>query len=74
LAASLRGMVIEKETQKLNKEIKMNWIVSRIKEFSSWHGGIAIAAGFLLLTGFPLLKLAAYAAIAWGILSIIKKD
>ncbi len=52
----------------------MSWIVNRVKEWSSWNGGVLVAVGLLLLLGFPMIKIAAYGAIGWGILSIIKKD
>tara|TARA_B100001996_G_C18184691_1_gene409702 strand:- start:211 stop:369 length:159 start_codon:yes stop_codon:yes gene_type:complete len=52
----------------------MNWITNRVKEMSSWSGASLIALGLLIVLGGPFVKLAAYAAIVWGIISIIKKD
>ena len=52
----------------------MNWITSRVKEMSSWSGASLIALGLLIVLGGPFVKIAAYAAIVWGILSVIKKD
>ena len=52
----------------------MNWITSRVKEMSSWSGASLIALGLLIVLGGPFVKIAAYAAIIWGILSVIKKD
>jgi hypothetical protein len=52
----------------------MNWLKDRIKEMSSWSGVSLIAFGLLIVLGGPFVKLAAYAAIIWGIISIVKKD
>ena len=52
----------------------MNWITGRIKEMSSWSGASLIALGLLIVLGGPYVKIAAYAAIVWGIISVIKKD
>ena len=52
----------------------MNWITGRVKEMSSWSGASLIALGLLIILGGPFVKIAAYAAVAWGIFSIYKKD
>ena len=52
----------------------MNWLKDRVKEVSSWSGASLIALGMLIVLGGPFVKIAAYAAIAWGAWSIIKKD
>jgi|TARA_B100000959_G_scaffold241625_1_gene263621 hypothetical protein len=52
----------------------MNWITGRIKEMSSWSGASLIGLGLLIILGGPFVKIAAYAAVAWGIFSIYKKD
>ena len=52
----------------------INWIKDRAKEMSSWSGGSLIAFGLLVVLGGPFVKIAAYAAIAWGAWSIYKKD
>tara|TARA_E500000178_G_scaffold341676_2_gene385880 strand:+ start:2067 stop:2225 length:159 start_codon:yes stop_codon:yes gene_type:complete len=52
----------------------MNWITNRVKEMSSWSGASLIALGLLIVLGGPFVKIAAYAAIIWGIISVIKKD
>ena len=51
-----------------------NWIKDRVKEMSSWSGASLIAFGLLVVLGGPFVKIAAYAAIAWGAWSIYKKD
>ena len=52
----------------------MEWLKGRIKEMSSWSGASLIAFGLLIFLGGPFVKIAAYAAIIWGIISVIKKD
>tara|TARA_B100001093_G_scaffold114111_1_gene106435 strand:- start:200 stop:406 length:207 start_codon:yes stop_codon:yes gene_type:complete len=68
-------MVIERETKKSNNRRKsMNWLKDRVKEVSSWSGASLIALGMLIILGGPFVKIAAYAAVAWGIVSVVKKD
>ena len=52
----------------------MEWLKGRIKEMSSWSGASLIAFGLLIVLGGHFVKIAAYAAIVWGIISIVKKD
>ena len=52
----------------------MEWLRGRITELSSWSGASLIAIGLLIVLGGPFVKIAAYAAIVWGIISIVKKD
>ena len=52
----------------------MSWLKDRVKEMSSWSGASLIAFGLLIVLGGPLVELVAYAAIVWGIISIIKND
>jgi hypothetical protein len=74
--ALLPGMVIEKETQKSNNKenLMFNWLKNRVKEMSSWSGASLIALGVLIILGGPFVKLAAWAAIAWGAWSIWHKE
>ena len=51
-----------------------NWIKGRVKEMSSWSGASLIAFGLLIVLGGPFVELVAYAAIVWGVISILKKD
>ena len=53
---------------------QMEWLKGRVKEISTWSGASLVALGLLVVLGGPLVKLAAYAAIAWGIVSIVKKQ
>jgi hypothetical protein len=52
----------------------MNWLKDRVKEVSSWSGASLIALGMLIILGGPFVKIAAYAAVVWGIISVVKKD
>ena len=60
--------------ENINKEkSKMNWLKDRVKEMSSWSGASLIVLGAFILLGGPFIKLLAWAAIIWGIVSIVKK-
>mgnify|MGYP003630168813 FL=1 len=52
----------------------IDYIKGRVKEITSLHGGALIAMGVIVLLGGPILTMAAYAAIVWGAIAIIKKD
>jgi len=52
----------------------MNWITDRVKEMSTWSGASLIVLGAVIVLGGPFVQWLAYAAIVWGILSVIKKD
>jgi hypothetical protein len=52
----------------------MNWIKERLKEMSSWSGMSLIILGAVIVLGGPFVKWLAYAAIVWGIISVVKKD
>jgi hypothetical protein len=52
----------------------IDYVKGRVKEVTSLHGGALIAMGVIVLIGGPILKMAAYAAIVWGVVAILKKD
>ena len=61
--------------ENINKEkSKMNWLKDRVKEMSSLSGASLIVLGAFILLGGPFIKLLAWAAIIWGIVSIVKKE
>lgn len=61
--------------ENINKEkSKMNWLKDRVKEMSSWSGASLIVLGAFILLGGPFIKLLAWAAIIWGIVSVVKKE
>tara|TARA_X000000368_G_C22764012_1_gene594109 strand:- start:290 stop:466 length:177 start_codon:yes stop_codon:yes gene_type:complete len=51
-----------------------NWLKMRCREISTWSGASLIALGVLVILGGPFVKLAAWAAIAWGVWSIWRKE
>ena len=61
--------------ENINKEkSKMNWLKDRVKEMSSWSGASLIVLGAFIILGGPFIKLLAWAAVIWGIISIVKKE
>ena len=59
----------------INKEkSNMNWLKDRVKEMSSWSGASLIVLGAFIILGGPFIKLLAWAAVIWGIISIVKKE
>jgi len=52
----------------------MDWLKARVKEISTWSGASLVALGLLVVLGGPLVNLAAYAAIIWGVVSMVKKQ
>ena len=68
----LRKEVLFKRQQK--EKSKMNWLKDRVKEMSSWSGASLIVLGAFIILGGPFIKLLAWAAIIWGIVSIVKKE
>jgi hypothetical protein len=50
------------------------WINNRLKERTSWDGGVCIALGLMILFVAPLAKIAAGIAIAYGVWSIWKAE
>tara|TARA_Y100001937_G_scaffold59052_2_gene81058 strand:- start:13982 stop:14140 length:159 start_codon:yes stop_codon:yes gene_type:complete len=52
----------------------MNWLKERSKEMSSISGAGLVVLGGLIVLGGPFVKLLAWVAIIWGIISIIRKD
>ena len=53
---------------------QMDWLKGRVKEISTWSGASLVALGLLIVLGGPLVNLAAYAAIIWGVVSIVRKQ
>ena len=52
---------------------QMDWLKGRVKEISTWSGASLIALGLLIVLGGPFVNILAWAAIVWGIISIVKK-
>ena len=58
----------------LKEKNQMNWLKERVKEISTWSGASLVALRLLVVIGGPIVKWAAYAAIIWGIISMVKKQ
>lgn len=50
------------------------WVKDRFMERTSWDGGALIAVGLVVLFLGPFAKYAAMAAIAWGVLTMLKSE
>jgi hypothetical protein len=50
------------------------WVKSRLGERTSWDGGALIAISILVLVANPVVKLAAWAGLAWGVYTLVKKE
>ena len=58
----------------IKEKNQMDWLKARVKEISTWSGASLVALGLLVVLGGPLVKLAAYAAIIWGVVLMVKKQ
>lgn len=52
----------------------LDYVKARIKERTSWDGGVLIAVGVIALLFKPLIGLAAWGAILYGAWTIWKKE
>ena len=52
----------------------MSWLKDRVNEMSSWSGASLIVLGAVIVLGGPVVQWLAYAAIVWGVISVVKKD
>jgi len=50
------------------------WVKARLAERTSWDGGALIAICVLVLVANPIVKLAAWAGLAWGVYTLVKKE
>ena len=62
------------EDNSIKEKNQMDWLKARVKEISTWSGASLVALGLLVVLGGPLVKLAAYAAIIWGVVLMVKKQ
>ena len=58
----------------LKEKNQMEWLKGRVKEISTWSGASLIALGLLIVLGGPFVNILAWAAIVWGIISVVKKQ
>ena len=61
------------DDESIKEKNQMEWLKGRVKEISTWSGASLIALGLLIVLGGPFVNILAWAAIVWGIISIVKK-
>jgi hypothetical protein len=54
--------------------IKVSWIKDRIAERTSWDAGVIIAGSLAVIFLGGIVKLAAYAGLAYGIWTLVKSE
>ena len=75
-----KGLIKRKDGSKRKSDkykqetIMINWIKTRMKERTTWDGGVLIALGLMILFLAPLAKIAAGLAIAYGVWTIWKSE
>ena len=52
----------------------MNWLKDRLKERTTLDGVCLVVTGMIVLTLTPLAKIAAAAAVAYGVWTILKAE
>lgn len=52
----------------------MKYIVDRVKERTSWDGAVIIAGSLAIILFGGIIKLAAWAGLAYGIWTLITKE
>ncbi len=52
----------------------IEWIKGRLKERTSWDGGVIIAGSLAIILFGGIVKLAAWAGLAYGIWAVVTKE
>ena len=52
----------------------LDWVKNRLKERTSYDGAALIAVGLVVLFLGPFASYAAWAAIAWGVITLVKSE
>ena len=52
----------------------MKWIKGRLTERTSLDGVVLIGVGLVIILAGPFAKIAAYGAIAWGAITLLKGE
>ncbi len=50
------------------------WVKDRLAERTSWDGGALIVISLLIIIASPIVKLAAWAGLAYGIFTLVKEE
>ena len=56
------------------ENIMLEYVKARIKERTSWDGGVIIAGSLAIILFGGIVKIAAWAGLAYGIWTILKKE
>ena len=56
------------------ENIMLEYVKARIKERTSWDGGVIIAGSLAIILFGGIVKIAAWAGLAYGIWTLIKKE
>ena len=54
--------------------IAKEWVMSRLGERTSWDGGVIIAGSLAVILFGGIVKMAAWAGLAYGIWAIVKQE
>ena len=52
----------------------LDYLKARIKERTSWDGGVIIAGSLAIILFGGIVKIAAWAGLAYGIWTLVKKE
>lgn len=56
------------------ENIMLEYVKARIKERTSWDGGVIIAGSLAIILFGGIVKIAAWAGLAYGIWTLVKKE
>tara|TARA_B100000941_G_C28173554_1_gene383483 strand:- start:16 stop:195 length:180 start_codon:yes stop_codon:yes gene_type:complete len=56
------------------ENIMLEYVKARIKERTSWDGGVIIAGSLAIILFGGIVKIAAWVGLAYGIWTLVKKE
>jgi|TARA_E500000331_G_C17119108_1_gene653031 hypothetical protein len=56
------------------ENIMLEYVKARIKERTSWDGGVIIAGSLAIILFGGIVKMAAWVGLAYGIWTLVKKE
>jgi uncharacterized membrane protein len=59
---------------KFKETIMITWVKDRLKERTSWDGGIIVAGSLAIILFGGIVKIAAWAGLAYGIWTFLQKE